>query len=197
VNTSFGRVWDAVIDVFAERNIPIKTIDRSSGLIVTEQLSVSPGTLSGAADCGTLMGQLRTPTAANYNVLVRGDSTRAVVKVTPRFINVEITPAPYATPTTIECSSTGAWESGVEQRIQAIAEGHDVRPVPSRTPAGCTESDAARRVGKDWHVTLNQVEAGTCRPVSCTIRGVADRGTPEDAIALCRLDHSLWDRPNG
>lgn len=38
--SSRGRTWDAVIDQFAARNIPIRTIERVSGLIVTDQLTV-------------------------------------------------------------------------------------------------------------------------------------------------------------
>ncbi|MGH9897071.1 MAG: hypothetical protein ACREA0_34765, partial [bacterium] len=41
VTASFGRTWDAVIDEFADRNIPIRTIERASGLIATELLSIS------------------------------------------------------------------------------------------------------------------------------------------------------------
>lgn len=123
VNASFGKAWNAVIDVFAERNIPIKTIDRSSGLIVTEQLSIAPGSMPDAADCGTDVGSRVYPTNANYNVLVRGDSSSTVVKVTPRFVRAG--PSRGLIPTgnvTEECSSKGVWEAEVEQRIKAIAE---------------------------------------------------------------------------
>src|SRR5689334_6312594 len=40
VDASMGRTWDAVIDQFAARNIPIRTIERASGLIATDQLTV-------------------------------------------------------------------------------------------------------------------------------------------------------------
>ena len=58
--------WNAVVDVFSERNIPIKTIDRTSGLIATEQLSVASSTDTGGwADCGTTMGTAVRPTHAS------------------------------------------------------------------------------------------------------------------------------------
>jgi hypothetical protein len=40
VAASFGRTWDAVIDHFAERNISIRTMERSSGFIAAEPFRV-------------------------------------------------------------------------------------------------------------------------------------------------------------
>src|SRR5215475_14034464 len=76
VNASLGQTWDAVIDEFADRNIPIRTIERASGLVATEQLTVPPSA-SGDADCGHFDSYpTRRPTHAIYNVLVRGDSAK-------------------------------------------------------------------------------------------------------------------------
>ena len=36
-NESFDKVWDRVIDLFAKYGIPIKTIDKSSGIIVANK----------------------------------------------------------------------------------------------------------------------------------------------------------------
>lgn len=81
VRASFGRTWDAVIDAFADQNVPIKTIDRSSGFIATDQLAV-PEADSMDADCGTA-GEIKlVPLHATYNVVVRGDSTASSVRVT-------------------------------------------------------------------------------------------------------------------
>src|SRR5690242_4566928 len=79
VSASFGKTWSAVIDVFAERNIPIKTIDRASGLVVAEPQGV-PTRTDGLADCGTIIGRPIYPDHATWNVLVRGDSARSTVK---------------------------------------------------------------------------------------------------------------------
>lgn len=40
VSASFGKTWDAVIDVFAVKNIPIRTLERVSGLIAAEPSNV-------------------------------------------------------------------------------------------------------------------------------------------------------------
>jgi len=36
-NESFDKVWDRVIDLFAKYGIPIKTIDKSSGIIIANK----------------------------------------------------------------------------------------------------------------------------------------------------------------
>lgn len=36
----YEQMWNKVVDVFTERNIPIKIIDKSSGLIVSDKISM-------------------------------------------------------------------------------------------------------------------------------------------------------------
>lgn len=116
VGAGFGRTWDSAIDVFAERNIAIRTIDRASGLIVAEPMKVGSGAY---ADCGRTMWDVEIPpTDATWNLLVRGDSTRSTVKATVRFASTS--PA-YGT--SVVCSSRGTWETSLEERIKASAEG--------------------------------------------------------------------------
>jgi hypothetical protein len=115
VNASFGQTWDAVIDEFADRNIPIRTIERASGLVATEQLTVSDNT-AGDADCGHFgTYPPRPPTHAIYNVLVRGDSAKATVKVTMRWMHV-------AEKASLECSTRHRWEKAFEDTARRRAE---------------------------------------------------------------------------
>src|SRR5450759_364363 len=76
-----AKTWDAVIDVFASKNIPIKTMDHSSGFIAAEEMRVprpqKRGEASPYADCGTMNRIPQVPTHANYNIRVKGDSTRS------------------------------------------------------------------------------------------------------------------------
>src|SRR5438132_5697412 len=51
VAASFAKTWDAVIDVFAERNIPLRTLDRSSGFAATDELGADGS--ARWADCGS------------------------------------------------------------------------------------------------------------------------------------------------
>lgn len=121
VNASFGKTWDAVIDVFAARNISIKTLDRASGLIVAERQAVAPDEARSLADCGTAFGVQVRAEAAFWNVLVRGDSTHATVRATVRF--TEGGEGSRITSRETECSSRGGWESALEGRVKAAAEG--------------------------------------------------------------------------
>jgi hypothetical protein len=115
VRASFGQTWDAVIDEFADRNIPIRTIERASGLVATEQLTV-PLSAAGDADCGRVgTYPPRAPTHAIYNVLVRGDSVRSTVKVTMRWMYI-------AEKTSIECSTRRRWEQALEDTARLRAE---------------------------------------------------------------------------
>lgn len=123
VNASFGKTWNGIIDVFATKNIPIKTIDRSSGIIVTEQLAANG--LTDMADCGSMAGggSRLSPTHASYNVLVRGDSSSSVVKVTPRFVRIGVSRSFMSTDqVSEECSSTGTFETELERQVKQIAE---------------------------------------------------------------------------
>lgn len=120
VAASFGQTWDAAIDVFAAHNIPIKTLDRSSGLIVAEQSRVGPSDVAKFADCGRRLMAVVTagmtgdigPARADYNVLVRGDSTRATVRVTAHFTEHSGR----------RCTTRGVFESDVEAAVKSGAE---------------------------------------------------------------------------
>lgn len=117
VKATEARTWDAVIEVFADKNIPIRTMERASGFISTDPLAVG---MEGAtwADCGSTEVQAYTPNRATYNVLVRGDSTRATVKTTVRWTYTTIGKNPQL----IECSTRGIWEAQMETEIKAQAE---------------------------------------------------------------------------
>ena len=115
VSASAGHTWDAVIEQFAARNIPIRTIERVSGLIVTGELSVG-GEGASWADCGRTAGAQGPPTHATYNVLVRGDSSTSTVKVTVRW-SLYLSPAGN-----VECFTTNEWEQAFEGEVKARAE---------------------------------------------------------------------------
>lgn len=136
VHTSAGRLWDAVIDHFASHTVPIRTIDRSSGLIVTEPMRVEESDGRRWGWCGwrnwdNLLGDGSqdadwipiAPTAGSYNVLVRGDSTRATIRVTVRWVREYM--GARGVPSTTECRSRDVFERELEL---AIAE--DVVSVP-------------------------------------------------------------------
>jgi hypothetical protein len=120
VNASFGKTWDAAIDLFAERTIQIKTLDRSSGLIIAEPQSVGSDGAS-LADCGSSMGVPLVATSATWNLLVRGDSAHTTAKATVRFVRFG-TFGISTTQETRECSTKGTWETAFERDVKARAE---------------------------------------------------------------------------
>ncbi len=117
VAAAFAKTWEAGVDVFADKNIGIRTLDRSSGLIVADPVSVpiktrNPRTPLELADCGrNEFGYYEQPTNATYNVRVRGDSVRSTVLVTVRWMSIQTT-----------CTSTGVWEREFEKLVKEKAE---------------------------------------------------------------------------
>lgn len=127
VAASFGKTWDAVIDVFATKNIPVRTLERVSGLIAAEPSSVEsfdPTKEHPWADCGAVgVGgrggkSFSQPSSAFYNVRVRGDSLGSTVLVTVRW-KYAVTKESLGT----DCSTRGVWETDVEREIKRLAEG--------------------------------------------------------------------------
>jgi hypothetical protein len=125
VTASFAKTWQSAVDVFADKNVGIRTIDRSSGLIVADPVSVpfnvrelsKPG---GLADCGRdMLAHYVPPSLAVYNVRVRGDSTSSSVLVTVRWT----TTLSNAANKEVVCASTGAWEENFEKAVKDKAEG--------------------------------------------------------------------------
>jgi hypothetical protein len=105
-----------VIDLFAERNIPIKNMERASGFITTDVLAAARGDTVNA-DCGRALGIAAFPTNATYNVLVRGDSTTSTVRATVRWVRSS---SQFGVLT--ECSSRGIWETALEAQVKDRAE---------------------------------------------------------------------------
>lgn len=120
VAAPFDRTWSAVIDVFAAKNIPIRTLDRSSGFIATDRLSVGSGTLGREphpyADCGSaqLLGYY-PPTDATYNIRVKGAASSSTVQVNVLWVST-------IPPSSPQCSTKGVWETELESAIKARAE---------------------------------------------------------------------------
>jgi hypothetical protein len=132
VSASMGQTWDAVIDLFALRNIPIRTIERASGIIATEGLRVGPeGTLR--AYCGKTGSEQYYPTTAIYNVLVRGDSMSSTVRTTVRWSHIDVDH-------NLDCTSNYTWELEFEHDVKTHAEAAP-RYVASTHPSASMSGD--------------------------------------------------------
>lgn len=122
VHASFAKTWNAVVDILAARNIPVKTMDRASGFVTAELTGVAPGDIGKYADgCGGFWDSMANggndpAGTARYNVLVRGDSANSTVKVTARFTEL-------LNGMTKNCPSKGVFETPFQQAVKARAEG--------------------------------------------------------------------------
>lgn len=125
VTASFGKTWQAAVDVFADKNVGIRTIDRSSGLIVADPVLVPVDARGGfslpnpLADCGRdMLGHFPPPSSAVYNVRVKGDSSTSTVLVTVRWITVHSNLAAQE----VVCATKGVWEGAFEKAVMEKAE---------------------------------------------------------------------------
>jgi hypothetical protein len=167
VNASMGRTWDAVIDLFAARTIPIRTIERVSSIIVTDQLTVgSEG--KAYADCGEFSSGADkshlTPNFATYNVLVRGDSTSSTVKVTVGWSLRSESGASR------ECSTTHVWEKAFESDVKTRSEGmratstSSTHPPPAASPSRVVEPSPAPAPPRSPVQTTSKTSSTNSKP---------------------------------
>lgn len=135
LTSSFDRTWDASVSWFAERNIPITTIEKASGVIMAElKNGLLPNRSSTAAktkeasakqspplyaDCGTRDGVGYDPTGVIYNIRVTGDARKSTAQVNAKYTQ----DGSGVGNSFFVCSSTGKWESDVQAFIKSRAEG--------------------------------------------------------------------------
>jgi len=136
LSASFDETWQAVIDVFAQSQIPIRTIDKSSGLIVADKLRFNLKNFESSytgpmgslvtsdyrfADCGNTSAIKYSPTFALFNAQVRSRGEGSTLRVN---LIYEWTPPMSSSiygGTSSEaqkvCVSTGVWEHEVIELI--------------------------------------------------------------------------------
>lgn len=125
VSASFDATWNAVIDVFVTNNIPIRNLEKASGLIVAEFSPVPPANADRYASCGGIKHGLDPARAlhathAEYNVVVRAVSSGSTVLVNVRWTSRN--PTDRMRPDLAVCSTTNVWEAMLESEIRARAE---------------------------------------------------------------------------
>lgn len=114
------RVWDAVIDLFGANNLSIRTIERASGIIAGDQWYLGGGfSALQWADCGLEFNRPVEAQIMQLNVLVRGDSTRTLLSVSPRF-SATLGSPPYAQEA--RCISRGVYERYVRDYVTQRAK---------------------------------------------------------------------------
>ena len=118
VQADFDKTWQAVIATFAENTIPIKTLEKDSGLIVAEQSLVSYQSMEEIASCGSgSFVEVPSTGIATYNVFVRPiNAIVTQVQVNTRFaMQFRDT---YNNSRVQDCNSRGTIEGNILQSIK-------------------------------------------------------------------------------
>lgn len=103
----FDEVWSAVIDTFGEMGYAIDNMERASGFITTDRMSVNRG--SPYLDCGRPGGlMVDSNWTGRFNVVVREEGGGSTVTVNTDWQAVRS--LGETSRTTINCVSTGAFE---------------------------------------------------------------------------------------
>lgn len=124
VGASFGKTWNAVVNVLADRTINVKTMDRSSGFVTAQASEMPKDSLKKyTTNCGgggIMASLLLTPSdqaaVARYNILVTGDSAASSVRVTTQTI------MDFGSGVTLKCLTNGVFENSIQGEVKARAE---------------------------------------------------------------------------
>tara|TARA_R110002020_G_scaffold399971_2_gene610067 strand:- start:4879 stop:5343 length:465 start_codon:yes stop_codon:yes gene_type:complete len=121
VDAGFDQTWERTIGVLASNNLPVKTLEKASGLIVAENELVSFTTMGEAASCPA--SPLITPIGGimNYNIFVRKLSeTQTTVAVNTKY-NMRYRDMNSAI-VSDTCNSNGNVERKLLNAISGVAE---------------------------------------------------------------------------
>ena len=185
VEAPLDPVWDATVEWFATRGLPIKNIDKSSGLLATEH-AMPTGQVATLMRCGTPgpkpNGRVEhVDHRTHFNVLLRAQGPRRTKVTVNAFFNCLVNTyenadlfgnqVRLASSVRQKCESTGALERSIMSRLTVVkpapaAGGADApAAAPSATPptapamSACT-TDTECRGGR-------VCRAGACTTPSC------------------------------
>ncbi len=136
IDADFDAVWSAAVEYFAVSGLPIDTIEKDSGLIVSSWMDASePNSYNEDTrfcDCGGEGIATILWSRGKFNVFAKsatGGGTELRVTCTyqqRRELMEEFT--------TVNCASTGYLEKMVHDFVEATVEGSSVPRVPTLTP---------------------------------------------------------------
>ncbi|HEV8380972.1 MAG TPA: hypothetical protein VGQ29_05265 [Gemmatimonadales bacterium] len=138
VSAPARRTWDTAVDVLVSRGVPIRSMERATGHIVTDQVGVKRQQGLTWADCGGVLGRVH-PDAASYEVFVLGDSAASTVKVTVRWGSAVIP--------RLKCTSLNVVENEMEGAIRVAAE--TAAPAKQETPVNAP-------AGRTWDAVVDE-----------------------------------------
>jgi hypothetical protein len=111
--------WESTLDQLTAQGIAVRTLEKGAGFIATETVTLPPFVTDATkwADCGTFAGFRYAPTAVDYTVFVRGDSTGSSSKASARYRLLKSTGEPP-----VDCVSTGVFEASFGAAVKQRAE---------------------------------------------------------------------------
>jgi hypothetical protein len=119
IDKPFDSVWGAVIETFAELNLPILNMEKASGLITTDWISFKGQDNIGYCDCGKLGLYVEIARQGRFNVYAKKvDEASCELKVNSVF--QRITHMAFdrdPTPIVGDCVSTGKLEAEIYRRV--------------------------------------------------------------------------------
>lgn len=129
IDKSFDKTWSGVIKYFSTKSIPIKTIDKSSGIITSDPMNVDEISTAHIFDCG---GYSEQPTGGvprkgygSFNVFIESngkDKTSITINSSAEVIGTvpgALYGSGYMTSATykIKCYSKGSMEKGLAEFV--------------------------------------------------------------------------------
>ena len=117
LDASFDETWGAVVQTFFDRNIPVRTVEKASGLLESDDLR---GEIGRDCDCGTYLG---IP-VGGYGGAYGGDAAfryRVLVEARPEGSSLTLRSTCRARVDTVEgelvCRLDPAREAGLREAI--------------------------------------------------------------------------------
>jgi len=113
VDASVDQVWKSAIEVFAERTHLIANLEKVSGLIASDFMTVNSTDGHNWADCGTdIVGDYFVATGGRFNFRVSEDTGTTRIKVTAR----------WSSKAERGCISKGTFEDELETAVRVRAQ---------------------------------------------------------------------------
>ena len=137
VEADFDAVWSAVVEYFAISSLPIDTIEKDSGLIVTSWMDASRG-YGGSenktiCDCGGAGMMITHWARGKFNVFVKEAGGGGVeLRVTCTYQQRRELMESFST---VNCPSTGHLEKQVHDYVRAKVGDGAAPSVPTFTPS--------------------------------------------------------------
>jgi len=134
----FDATWSAVVDVFADHNWAITTIDKASGIIATDWMNAGADG-ERFADCGSAPMLHEDPIEARFNVRVKGDAADATMTVNVSFRRTRSLPD-RTDSHVVQCNTRGVVEALIQDEALATAR-RATRRRAIATDAGVAPAD--------------------------------------------------------